>query len=104
MNRFVESQQLESNPKPEAIAELSAAATLLKEITAILGIFREPVQLDDPKEDDSLTNSLMQILLDLRQSAKKNKDFATADKIRDAVTALGIKIEDRPGGSTWSRS
>ena len=46
----------------------------------------------------------MTLLIDLRRAAKKNKDFATADAIRDRLKELGIALEDRPGGvCVWTR-
>jgi cysteinyl-tRNA synthetase len=38
-----------------------------------------------------------------RTEAKKNRDFATADRIRDELKAEGIILEDGPGGTTWRR-
>ena len=50
------------------------------------------------------TDDLMQTLIQLRADARKTKDFATADKIRKRLTELGITLEDRAGGTEWTKS
>ncbi|NLJ53192.1 MAG: cysteine--tRNA ligase [Intrasporangiaceae bacterium] len=47
-------------------------------------------------------DALIQGRLAARQQARQNKDFATADAIRDELTAAGIAIEDTPSGPRWS--
>jgi cysteinyl-tRNA synthetase len=55
--------------------------------------------------DDALLAHLIGLLIELRQAARKNKDFATADAIRDKLARLGIILEDKPGGiTTWRRA
>ncbi len=52
--------------------------------------------------DDALSKKLIESLIELRQEAKKNKDYATADKIRDQLTSLGITLKDTKDGAEWS--
>jgi cysteinyl-tRNA synthetase len=42
-------------------------------------------------------------MLEARQAAKKARDFAEADRIRDALKAEGIEIVDTPTGPRWRR-
>ena len=44
----------------------------------------------------------MDLLLQLRAQAKKNKDWATSDQIRDSLAALGFSIKDTKDGAEWS--
>ncbi len=54
-------------------------------------------------QDDSNTLSgVMELLIGLRNEARANKDFATSDKIRDELIALGIQLKDGKEGTTFS--
>jgi cysteinyl-tRNA synthetase len=54
--------------------------------------------------DDALLDYLVGQVVEQRQAAKANKDYATADAIRDKLNELGIVLEDKPGGETgWRR-
>ena len=44
----------------------------------------------------------MPLVIELRAAARKNKNFAVADKIRDGLGPIGITLEDRAGGTEWS--
>ncbi len=106
LNKFIEANALETKTGAEtqpARDALIAATQIFKELTLTLGLFREPVE-EEKKEDDSLVEPLMTLLIDLRRAAKKNKDFATADEIRNRLKELGVALEDRPGGvCVWTR-
>lgn len=50
----------------------------------------------------SLLEPVMDLVLELRQLARENKDWTTSDKIRDKLTAAGITVKDGKDGATWS--
>ena len=51
--------------------------------------------------NDSKLNPVMDLVLDLRQQARTNKDWTTSDKIRDGLAAAGIVVKDGKEGTTW---
>lgn len=55
----------------------------------------------EKKDDDEMVGKLVDVLLALRQEARKKKDFQTADSVRDQLKELGILIEDTPQGAKW---
>lgn len=63
----------------------------------VLGFKKE----DSESTGNDLTGELIDMVLNLRLDAKKNKDFATSDKIRDALTEKGVKIKDTKDGFDW---
>ena len=52
-------------------------------------------------DNNQLLGQLIDTVLDIRMQAKQAKDWATSDRIRDSLTALGIKVKDRKDGSDW---
>jgi cysteinyl-tRNA synthetase len=54
-------------------------------------------------QENEALNGIMQLLIDIRKEAKTKKDFATSDKIRNQLNALGILLKDEKGGEmSWS--
>lgn len=64
---------------------------LLQELTNVLGLLQE-------KDENNAADDEIQQLVDERQAARKAKDFARADEIRDLLKAKGVTIEDTPQG------
>ena len=66
---------------------------LLMELTTVLGLLQQ-----DPQEEDAEIEPEIQALIDERQAARKEKNFARADEIRDQLKAMGITLKDTPQG------
>jgi cysteinyl-tRNA synthetase len=104
INQFVQEQKLESTGKANAQARdaLLAAATLLKELSALLGLFRQAPAARGAA-DDQFASGLMALVLELRADARAAKNWSVSDKIRDRLKALRVVVEDRPEGVTWRK-
>ncbi len=59
---------------------------------------------EDAQTDRAFEHELVESILQIRQDAKKRKDFVTSDHIRDALGSLGIIIKDSKDGYEWRRS
>lgn len=64
----------------------------------VLGIIKEAADATGAKD---VLPQVMDLLLDLRMQARKNKDFALSDQIRDRLAEVGIQVKDGKDGSSW---
>ena len=71
------------------------AAKIFDELTDVLGILYN-------KKNNSLDDEIEELIAQ-RNEARKNKDWATADKIRDDLKSRGIILKDTPNGVTWTK-
>ena len=102
LNKFADQQQLEETGKRQDsdLAVFNRGTETLRELGAILGLFIKPPPAVG-SNDDAITEDLMRLLIDIRNNARTNKDFATADTVRDRLGELGITLEDRKEGTGW---
>ena len=73
-------------------------------MTGVLGINPLDPQWQDAGDgaEALALDALVRTMIDQRAMARENKDWASADRIRDAISAAGIALEDGPDGTHWS--
>ncbi|HZC98941.1 MAG TPA: cysteine--tRNA ligase [Actinomycetes bacterium] len=79
-----------------AIAELRTRLATFSDLAARLGF--TPL-LDLP--DVTTFPAVLDLVLELRERTRAARDFAAADMVRERLGAIGIRVEDRPGGPRW---
>ncbi len=80
--------------------DLALLSALMKKYSFdILGMKAEVA--NESEGENEAFEKAVDLLLDLRNSAKANKDWATADKIRDELKALGFEVMDTKDGFEW---
>lgn len=88
--------------------ELDVAAAALRQVSAMmsmLGLHHEVSKWPSPRTvgpEASALDTLVQTMITQRAEARAAKDWAGADRIRDAIAAAGIALEDTADGTHWS--
>ena len=75
---------------------LNACAQMFDELTGVLGLVYN-------RKTEALDSEIEQLIAK-RTEARKNRDFKTADEIRDKLKEMGIILEDTPQGVKWTRA
>ena len=75
---------------------------LLKALGGVLGLLQQVPQAF-LQTGVSLSEADIQAQIQARAQAKKDRDFATADRIRQELAAQGVVLKDSPTGTTWER-
>jgi cysteinyl-tRNA synthetase len=104
-NLFVFSRKVNSiltNEKPGRNS-LENVLDFFSEINEVLGIFEDDSKKASEKESSGLSDEDIKEMIELRERARIDRDWATADSIRDELKEKGIVIEDGKEGVRWKR-
>ncbi len=104
INSFIEARHVEQEKAPALVSAATAATSTLRKLGVVLGLFRVGVAAPKAAAKDDLSEKLMQLLIKLRQQARKEKNFAIADGIRNGLTEIGVTLEDRADGTIWRKA
>lgn len=103
INRYLDSHSSQSLIHDD----LEEAFLLFKELADVLGILAaEPTDFLKNQGDEknvAISEEEIQELIARRDQARQEKQWATADEIRDQLTELGIILKDSPEGTQWQR-
>jgi cysteinyl-tRNA synthetase len=81
----------------------TADAALLRALGGVLGILQQSPR-DYLQGGAGLDGTAIRQRIEARTAAKKARDFALADRIRDELAALGVELKDSPQGTTWVKA
>ncbi len=89
-------------PKQTAEETVQHALKAIEETAGhVLGLLPDDLNELRGTGDDTL-NGVMGILIEMRANARKEKNFALADEIRNRLAEAGIELKDTPQGTTWA--
>jgi cysteinyl-tRNA synthetase len=93
-------EQIAKNATGETLAAINNMFTKLG--GDVLGIVKEQYQ-QQSEGNEVMLDKLVSVLIEQRKTAKQNKDFATADKIRQKLNDAGFLLLDNSDGTTTTR-
>lgn len=78
---------------------LKEAISTLETLGGVLGLFQEA---EDPDDGETM-DSLVKLLIDIRDDLRSKKEWGLADKIRNSLKEMNIVLEDTPVGTIWKK-
>jgi cysteinyl-tRNA synthetase len=85
-----------------------SVAAMLAEVLGMLGVLGldpgDPAWQGSAQDDrlESVVDGLVGAVLEQRAQARRDRDFATADRLRDLLSEVGVEVADTPQGAEWS--
>lgn len=86
--------------KQNSLEKQQAAALVILEIGQVLGFFSD-LEIKLAVNVDKHAEQLIALMIEYRAQAKKDKNYAQADKIRQDLDLIGIELQDTPKGTIW---
>jgi len=87
--------------KQEDMAAASSLAALLVKLGAVLGILQLSAEDFLRRGSEDIDAAYIEELINKRNLAREEKDWALADQIRDELKALNVILEDKDGVTSW---
>jgi cysteinyl-tRNA synthetase len=91
---------------PHNAEMLATVQSIFDTLTDILGLVigaDSGTGSSQNQQNEEVIGKLLDMIVDIRQEARKKKDWATADTIRDRLDVIGYVIEDSPQGARWKK-
>ena len=103
-NVYAKSLQ-ENGAKPDGKL-VALMDSVFAEMCSIIGVLegKTAVEAAEQPAGASKEAELVELLISLRQEARKNKNYALADQLRSQLAAIGIVLQDTPQGVVWSKA
>ncbi len=100
INSLIEHDKIDKNSNEKDKHQLLSNISVLLQKAQLLGLFETR-----PSEiiKDDMTENLIMLLIEVRNEARKQKQFAIADMIRDKLADIGIQLKDSKDGTKWER-
>jgi cysteinyl-tRNA synthetase len=102
VNHYIEEKNLTANSPAEEKEILLRGTRQLMTMASKIGLFEKAPEAG--KLTDELTEGLMKLLIDVRAEARKAKQFALSDMVRDRLKELGVQLKDGKDGTSWEKA
>ncbi len=73
------------------------------EMCSIIGVLEKTAAPAGTNDGNNKEEALIELLISLRQDARKAKNYALADEMRNKLAAIGIVLQDTPQGVKWTK-
>jgi cysteinyl-tRNA synthetase len=100
INAYLEQNKGEPNQQPEIVEAAVAAYASLRKLGRVLGLFRAAPAAASDKD----LKKLLDLFIELRNEARRTKNFALSDRIRDGLKKAGFVLEDRGQQTDWRKT